>query len=105
MIDARAAGALIAAGTDTLISPNLHSEIAAYVDGGLTPFQSLQTVTVNPAKDLNLDAGTLEAGKLADIVLVQGDPRTDISATFRVQKVLANGRVYDEKELLRAPRD
>ena len=65
----------------------------------------MQTVTANSAKDLNLDAGTLEPGKLADIVLIQGDPRTDISATFRVQKVIANGRVYDEKELLRAPRD
>ena len=103
--DAGAAGALITAGTDTLISPNLHSEIAAYVDGGFTPFQALQTVTANSAKDLNLDAGTLEAGKLADIVLVDGDPRTDISATFRVRKVIANGVVYDEKELLKAPQD
>ena len=103
--DAREAGALITAGTDTLISPNLHSEIAAYVDGGLTPFQALQTVTANSAKDLNLDAGTLEAGKLADIVLVEGDPRTDISATFRVRKVIANGVVYDESDLLKAPRD
>ena len=103
--DAQAAGALITAGTDTLISSNLHAEVAAYVDGGMTPFEALRTITANSAKDLNLDAGTLEAGKLADIVLVDGDPRTDIAATFRVRKVIANGVVYDEDDLLKAPRD
>lgn len=103
--DAYEAGALITAGTDTLIATNLHSEIAAYVDGGLTPFQALQTATVNSAKSLNLDAGTLEAGKLADIVLVEGDPRQDISATFNVRKVIVNGFVHDEEELLKASTD
>jgi Tol biopolymer transport system component len=103
--DAYDAGALITAGTDTLIATNLHSEIAGYVDAGLTPFQALQTATVNSAKSLNLDAGTLEAGKLADIVLVEGDPRADISATFKVRKVIVNGVAYDEAELLKAPKD
>ena len=102
---AQDAGALVTAGTDTLITPNLHAEIAAYVDGGMTPFQALRAVTANPAKDLNLDAGTLEPGKLADIVLVDGDPRADIAATFRVKTVIANGVVYDEQEILKAPRD
>jgi hypothetical protein len=54
-----AAGTLVVAGTDTMIAPNLHAEIASYVDGGFTPFQALQTATVNSAKALNLDAGTL----------------------------------------------
>lgn len=94
------AGALIAAGTDTLISINLLSEIAAYVDAGLTPFQALQTATVNAAKSLNLDAGTLEPGKLADIVLIKGDPRADIAATFNVRTVIANGVVYTPEALL-----
>jgi Tol biopolymer transport system component len=103
--DAYDAGALITAGTDTLIATNLLSEISAYVDAGLTPFQALQTATVNSAKSLNLDAGTLEAGKLADIVLVAGDPRTDISAAFNVRKVIANGVTYDEAALLKPIKD
>lgn len=94
------AGALVVAGTDTMIAPNLHAEIASYVAGGLTPFQALQTATANPAKALNLDAGTLVAGKLADIVLIDGDPRKDIAATYRVKQVIANGRPYTVEELL-----
>jgi Tol biopolymer transport system component len=100
MKDAYDAGALITAGTDTPVAINLHAEIAAYVEAGLTPFQALQTVTVNSAHDLNLDAGTLEAGKLADIVLIAGDPRKDISATFNVHMVIANGRSFTLDELL-----
>lgn len=94
------AGALVVAGTDTMIAPNLQAEIASYVDGGFTPFQALQTATANPAKALNLDAGTLEAGKLADIVLIEGDPRKDISATLRVRQVVTNGRPFTVEELL-----
>jgi imidazolonepropionase-like amidohydrolase len=47
----------------------------------------------------------LEAGKLADIVLVAGDPRTDISAAFNVRKVIANGVTYDEAALLKPIKD
>lgn len=99
------AGALVTAGTDTLIATNLHSEIAGYVDAGLTPFQALQTATVNAARSLNLDAGTLEPGKLADIILVEGDPRADISATFKVRKVIVNGVTYDEDQLIKSDFD
>lgn len=96
----RDAGALVAAGTDTMIAPNLHAEIASYVRAGFTPFQALQTATVNAAKALNLDAGTLEVGKLADIVLIKGDPRQDITATLNVHEVITNGRAYSVEELL-----
>ncbi|MBB3982640.1 Tol biopolymer transport system component [Sphingobium fontiphilum] len=94
-------GAHIVAGTDTMIATNLHAEIAAYVDAGLTPFQALQTATVNAAKALNLDAGTLEAGKLADIVLIDGDPRENIANTFKVKTVIANGNAYTVDDLLK----
>ncbi|MFB0872181.1 MULTISPECIES: amidohydrolase family protein [unclassified Sphingobium] len=94
------AGTFVTAGTDTIIATNLHSEIASYVDAGLTPFQALQTATVNSAKALLLDAGTLEAGKLADIVLLNGDPRVDIANTFKVRKVMANGYVFELQDLL-----
>ena len=93
------AGTQVVAGTDTMIATNLHAEIASYVDAGLTPFQALQTATVNPARALNLDAGTLESGKLADITLIEGDPRENIANTFKVKTVIANGRVFKEEEL------
>jgi imidazolonepropionase-like amidohydrolase len=94
------AGALVTAGTDTMIATNLHAELSSYVDAGLTPFQALQTATVNSAKSLNLDAGTLEAGKLADITLLDGDPRENIANTFKVRKVIANGKYYDVEQLV-----
>ena len=83
-----------------MIATNLHAEIASYVEAGLSPFQALQTATINPAQALNLDAGTLEAGKLADITLIDGDPLEDIANTFKVRKVITNGRVFDDQELL-----
>jgi len=95
-----AAGAKIVAGTDTPIAINLHAEIASYVDAGLTPFQALQSATSTPAEFLGLDAGVIAPGKLADIVLVEGDPRQDISATVNVRQVISNGRVFDEKDLV-----
>lgn len=94
------AGTLVTAGTDTMIANNLHAEISSYVDAGLTPFQALQTATVNSARDLNLDAGTLEPGKLADIVLVQGDPRENIANTFNVRKVMINGVAHDVDDII-----
>lgn len=94
------AGTLVTAGTDTTIAINLHAEIWSYVQAGLTPFQALQTATKNSAEDMNLDAGTLEAGKLADITLVEGDPRANISDTFKVKKVIANGTAYTVDELV-----
>ena len=95
-----AAGARVVAGTDTPIAINLHAEIASYVSAGLTPFQALQTATSTPAALLGLDAGVIAPGKLADIALVEGDPREDISTTANVRKVVSNGRVFDVNELI-----
>ena len=94
------AGTKITAGTDTTIAINLHAEIASYVDAGLTPFQALQAATKTSAEELNLDAGTLEVGKLADITLLAGDPRENIANTFNVRTVVANGRVYTVEQLI-----
>jgi Tol biopolymer transport system component len=95
-----AAGTRIVAGTDTPIAINLHAEIASYVEAGLTPFQALQTATSTPADFLGLDAGVIAPGKLADITLVEGDPRQDISATVNVREVISNGRVFEVKDLV-----
>lgn len=94
------AGGKIVAGTDTPIAINLHAEIASYVDAGLSPFQALRSATAVPAELLGLDAGTLEAGKLADIVLIEGDPLQDIGNTAKVRQVMSNGRVFDVEALM-----
>lgn len=96
----RDAGGVIVAGTDLVMAPNLQGELTSYVDAGFTPFQALQTATVNSARALNLDAGTLEPGKLADIVLVEGDPRQNVEALFQVRQVITNGRPFTVDELL-----
>ncbi len=96
----RDAGTKVTAGTDTTIAINLHAEIASYVEAGFTPFQALQAATVTSAQDLNLDAGTLEPGKLADIVLVEGDPRANIANTFNVRTVITNGKAFTVPELI-----
>lgn len=104
IVNAQKAGARVVAGTDTPNAANLHAEIQAYVLAGMTPFEALRTATVNPAQALGLDAGTVEPGKLADLVMVSGNPLEDIMATIRVRRVVANGRVYEVADLLRAER-
>ena len=100
-----AAGARIVAGVDSPLVPygiSLHGELEEYVAAGLTPFQALQTATVNTARLLNADAdlGTLQVGKLADLSIVAGDPLTDIKALRRVRTVIKNGEVYELSALL-----
>ena len=68
-------------------------EFQALVKGGLTPLQAIQTATLNAATLLSLDAGSIEAGKLADIVAVDGDPLKDVGAMERVVFVMKGGRV------------
>lgn len=98
--DLHDAGVPIVAGTDTPVAINLHAELASYVEAGLTPFQALQTATSVPAAQLGLDAGVIAPGKLADIVLVDGDPRRDITSTVRVRQVISNGRLFDVDQLI-----
>ncbi len=101
VVDVMKAGGVIVAGTDTPNAINVHGELMSYVDAGMTPYDALKTVTVNPAKALNVDTGTIEAGKLADIILVDGDPLVDVAAAHHVKRVIANGRVYEMTDLLK----
>ena len=78
----------------------LHAELFSYVKFGMTPYEALRTATVNSAELLNLDAGTIEPGKLADIVLVQGNPLDDIENANNVRRVIANGRMFTEDDLI-----
>jgi Tol biopolymer transport system component/imidazolonepropionase-like amidohydrolase len=95
VIDIMKAGGLVVAGTDGPNGINLHGELMAYVMAGMSTFDALKAATVNPAKALNVETGTIEPGKLADLIAIDGDPIADISNTHKVRKVIANGRVYD----------
>ena len=101
IVGAQNAGARVVAGTDTPNAANVHAELIAYVAAGMTPFQALKTATVNPAQALGLNVGIVEVGRLADLVIIDGDPLSDIAATYRVARVVANGHLRTRDELLR----
>jgi hypothetical protein len=100
VLDIMKAGGLIVAGTDTPNAINLHGELMAYTMAGMTAFDALKAATVNPAKVLGYDGGTIEPGKLADLIAIDGDPLANIASTYKVKKVVANGRAYDVAELV-----
>jgi imidazolonepropionase-like amidohydrolase len=101
------AGVPFLAGTDTAagvhIFPgfSLHQELALFVQAGLTPLQALQTATLNPAKfmDRLADLGTVERGKLADLVLLDANPLEDIANTRKIRAVVLAGRYFDRRQL------
>jgi hypothetical protein len=100
VMDAMHAGAKITAGTDSPNAFALHGELETYVIAGITPYEALRAATVTPAEELNLDAGSIEPGKLADIVIVEGNPLEDIANAHRVKEVIANGRLYTVEDLV-----
>jgi Tol biopolymer transport system component/imidazolonepropionase-like amidohydrolase len=101
VMDAMKAGALVVAGSDTPNALNLHGELRTYVAAGMTPYQALRTATVNSAEALGMDAGSIEAGKLADMVIVEGNPLENIANAHHVKRVIANGRVFGMEDLLK----
>jgi len=66
-------------------------------EGGMSPERVLRTATVNGARTLGLDAqiGTLEAGKLADLIVLDENPLENIRNTNSVRSTMVNGRLYD----------
>jgi cytosine/adenosine deaminase-related metal-dependent hydrolase len=65
--------------------------------GGMTPLEALRTATMNPARYLGLDRdiGSLEVGKLADLVIIDGDVLNDIRKSDRISHVMQNGRLFE----------
>ena len=77
-----------------------HNELKYLVDAGLTPYQALRTGTVNVAKYLNLsEVGTIKPGAIADLVLINGNPLTDITNTKKVEGVMMRGKWLSKNEI------
>lgn len=95
-------GVTIVAGTDKAIpGHSLHRELELYVEAGLTPMEAIQLATLGAARVMGKDTevGSVEVGKRADLILVDGDPLRDFSALRRVTRVIAGGRMYDPADL------
>jgi len=74
-----------------------HWEIWSMVQGGFTPWEALRGASIDGAKSLGMDQqiGSLEVGKLADVVIIDGNPLEDIRRSEYVSNTIINGRVYD----------
>jgi imidazolonepropionase-like amidohydrolase len=100
------AGVPLLAGTDSM-NPGcfpgfgIHDELALLVDAGLTPLEALQTATRNAATFMgeSTKRGTLEAGKVADLVLLDKDPLQDIHNTRTIRAVVLNGKLFRRADL------
>jgi len=101
------AGVPFLAGTDTPagvhIFPgfSLAEELQRFVAAGFTPLEALQTATLNPARFLGMEdqLGTVEKGRLADLVLLSANPLEDIANTQKVAGVVLNGRYFSRADL------
>ncbi len=80
---------------------SLHDELALFVEAGFTPMEALQTATINPAKFLGStdSLGTIEKGKIADMILLNADPLANIHNTKQIQAVFVNGKYLPKQTL------
>ena len=103
---ANKAGVMLLAATDVEFPMGvpglaLHEELVRLVEAGLTPLEALQAATLNPARVLGLaeSLGSIEPGKLADLVLLDANPLEDIRNTQKIRAVVADGRLYRRADL------
>jgi len=104
--DMKLAGVGLLAGTDTPLPYcfpgfGLHDELQLLVRAGLSPMEALRTATYNPAKYFGqLDSmGTIERGKVADLVLLDANPLQDIRNTQRIAAVVFRGKIFQRAAL------
>jgi imidazolonepropionase-like amidohydrolase len=101
------AGVPFLAGTDTAagvyVFPgfSLHEELELFVSAGFTPREALETATTHPARFLGMEdrLGSVERGKIADLVLLDANPLDDIRNTRKIRAVVANGRLFTRSDL------
>jgi imidazolonepropionase-like amidohydrolase len=99
------AGIPVVAGTDqTVPGHSLHREIELYVQAGFKPMEAIQAATIVPARAMGLDKelGTVEPGKRADVIIVNGNPLEKIQNVRKVEFVVTNGTMYNCAELWRS---
>jgi imidazolonepropionase-like amidohydrolase len=102
-----AAGVPFLAGTDTPagvdVTPgiSLHLELQRFVAAGFTPLEALQTATINPARFLGKlsDYGSVQAGRVADLVILRANPLEDIANTRAIGGVVADGKYWSQAEI------
>lgn len=92
---------IVVLGTDQSLGPAVHRELELLVEGGITPLDAIRIGTLHGAIFLGKDneLGTIEAGKLADLVLLDADPSTDIDHTKQIHMVIKDGRIVDREAL------
>ena len=96
-------GGRIVAGTDSPFidfATSLHTEMKLYVDAGLTPAQAIRAATYDGAVAIGADSeiGSIEIGKMADLVVIDGDPLATITDTRKVDMVMKSGAIVFEKK-------
>jgi imidazolonepropionase-like amidohydrolase len=99
-------GVTLMAGTDAFAGYTLHNELELYVQAGIPNAEVLRLATLTPAQVLGVDGpgqrGFIAPGKLADMVLIDGDPMKDIKDIEKVMRTIKGGRVYDPAALEQA---
>lgn len=100
------AGVKLLAGTDhgtpySIVGFSLHDELALFVQAGLSPLEALRTATYNPAKFFGMldSMGTIEQGKVADLVLLEANPLEEIRNTQKIAAVVIGGKILTKAEL------
>jgi imidazolonepropionase-like amidohydrolase len=98
------AGIPLVAGTDSLAGFALHRELEVYEQAGIPSAKVLQLATLGAARVMKRDSelGSIMPGKLADVILVNGDPATRVSDVRKVSVVVKDGVVYQTKEMYEA---
>ncbi|WP_375291275.1 amidohydrolase family protein [Qipengyuania sp.] len=78
-----------------------HWELWSFVRGGMSPIESLRAGTIEPARSLGMedDIGSIEAGKLADLIVLNADPSQDIRNSTDIDRVMLGGRLYDARTM------
>ena len=95
------AGGILAAGTDQTTGPALHRELELLADAGIPPSDIIRIATLNGAIYLGKerDMGSVEEGKIADLVLLAADPTVDIRNAEQIVQVIKGGQIVDRSRL------
>ena len=96
-----AAGGVLVAGTDQTTGPALHRELELLADAGIAPADIIRIATLNGALFLGKERelGSIEEGKIADLVLLAADPTQDINNTKKILQVIKGGQLIDRSKL------